>query len=183
VVCDCPVQRYSEVCGLGAKRQGFVVVVDFQLTFGFLVVEVEDCQHCFCSSELQVWRYSPTVAISLLRIPSTVCQFPSARMIGRLVGRWRMHTIRRRRLVSQRFFFFSSSERVVTIYCLAALDLRADVKQPFDCLIVQNRQAVQRSMDWTLEDDTVHGLFFCSTLTSRRRPYPICTNRSGKQIN
>jgi len=25
-----------------------------------------------------------------------------------------------------------------------------------------------RSMDWTLEDDMVDGLFFCATLTSRR---------------
>jgi len=37
---------------------------------------------------------------------------------------------------------------------LAALDLGAGVEQPFDCLIVQHRQAMQsmgRSMDWTLE--------------------------------
>jgi len=36
---------------------------------------------------------------------------------------------------------------------LAALDFGAGVEQPFGCLIVQNRQAVQsvgRSMDWTL---------------------------------
>jgi len=54
---------------------------------------------------------------------------------------------------------------------LAALDLGADVEQPLDCLIVQNRQAVQsmrRSMDWTLEDNMVNGLFFCATLTDRR---------------
>ena len=36
-----PVQRYSEVFGHGAEGQGFVVVVDFQLTFSFLVVKVE----------------------------------------------------------------------------------------------------------------------------------------------
>ena len=41
------VQRYSEVFGLGAERQGFVVEVDFQLTFGFLVVEMENCRHRF----------------------------------------------------------------------------------------------------------------------------------------
>ena len=41
------VQRYSEVFGLGAEGQGFVVEVDFQLTFGFLVVEMEDCRHRF----------------------------------------------------------------------------------------------------------------------------------------
>jgi len=54
---------------------------------------------------------------------------------------------------------------------LAALDFGAYVEQPFGCLIVQNRQAVQsvrRSMDWTLEDDMVDGLFVCATLTGRR---------------
>ena len=47
-----PVQSYSEVIGFGTKGQGFIVVDDFQLTFGFLVVEVEDCRHRFCSAEL-----------------------------------------------------------------------------------------------------------------------------------
>ena len=68
-------------------------------------------------------------------------------------------------------FSVSSPERVVAIHCLAALDLGGGVEQPFDCLIVLNRQAVQsmgRSMDWTLEDNMVDGLFFCTTLTSRR---------------
>jgi len=48
--------------------------------------------------------------------------------------------------------------------------LAADVEQPFNCLIVQNRQTMQsmgRSMDWTLEDNMVDGLF-CATLTGRR---------------
>jgi len=39
-----PIRRYSEVFGLGAERQGFVVEVDFQVTFSFLVVEMEDCR-------------------------------------------------------------------------------------------------------------------------------------------
>jgi len=47
-----PVQRYSEVVGLGAEGQDFVVEVDFQLTFGFLVVEMEDCRHRFRCAEL-----------------------------------------------------------------------------------------------------------------------------------
>ena len=42
-----PDQRYSEVFGLGAKEQGFVVEADFQLTFSFLVVEMEGCRHRF----------------------------------------------------------------------------------------------------------------------------------------
>jgi len=47
-----PVQRYSEVFGLGVEGQGFVVEVDFQLTFSFLVVKMEECRHRFCSTEL-----------------------------------------------------------------------------------------------------------------------------------
>ena len=39
-----PVQRYSEVCWFGAEGQSFVVEVDFQLTFSFLVGEMEDCR-------------------------------------------------------------------------------------------------------------------------------------------
>ena len=65
------------------------------------------------------------------------------------------------------FLFWASSSN----HCLAALDFGAGVEQPFDFLIVQNRQAVQsmrRSMDWTLEDNMVDGLFFCATLIGRR---------------
>ena len=51
-VCERPVQRYPEVFGLRRERQGFVVEVDFQLTFGFLVVEREDCSHHFRVAEL-----------------------------------------------------------------------------------------------------------------------------------
>ena len=49
-----PVQRYSEVFGLEAEGQGFVVEVDFQVTLSFLVVEMEDCRHRFCGAELQL---------------------------------------------------------------------------------------------------------------------------------
>jgi len=65
----------------------------------------------------------------------------------------------------------SSFQSVLHNHCQAALDLGAGVEQPFDCLIVQNRQAVQymrRSMDWTLEDNMVDGLFFRATLKGRR---------------
>ena len=64
------------------------------------------------------------------------------------------------------FLFWASSN-----HCLAALDLGAGVEQPFDCLIVRNRQAVQsmkRSMNWTLENNMVDCLFFCATFTGRR---------------
>jgi len=49
-----PVQRNSGVFGLGAEGQGFVVAVDFKLTFSFLVVEMEDRRHRFHGAELQL---------------------------------------------------------------------------------------------------------------------------------
>jgi len=58
------------------------------------------------------------------------------------------------------FIFWASSSD----HCLAALDLGAGVEQPFDSLIVQNRQSMQsmrRSMAWTFEDNMVDSLFFC----------------------
>jgi len=80
-----PVQRYSEIFGIGAEGQGFVVEVDIQLTLSFLVVEVEDWRHRFVvlSFSFQVWRYSPSVAMSLLSAPFTALQSPSACMIAR----------------------------------------------------------------------------------------------------
>ena len=50
---------------------------------------------------------------------------------------------------------------------LACVDVGTGVEQPFGCLIFQNRQAVGRSMDWTVEGDMVDGLF-CATLTDHR---------------
>jgi len=62
-------------------------VVDFQLTFSFLVVEMEYCQlrvfnvsFSFLLPSLEVFTL---VAISLLNISSTACQSPSACMIAR----------------------------------------------------------------------------------------------------
>ena len=54
---------------------------------------------------------------------------------------------------------------------MVALDLGAGVEQPFDFLIVQNRQAVQSmrmSVGWTLKDNMVDSLFFWATLTGHR---------------
>jgi len=31
---------------------GFVIEIDFQLMFSFLVVKMEDCRHRFCCAEL-----------------------------------------------------------------------------------------------------------------------------------
>ena len=67
-----------------------------------------------------------------------------------------------------RFFFWASCSN----HGLAAVDLGADVERSLDCLIVQNRQVMQfmgRSMDLTVEDNMVDGLFFCVTLKSHRR--------------
>jgi len=44
---DCPVQHSSEVCWIGTKGEGFVVLVDFQLMFIFLVVEVKTANTAF----------------------------------------------------------------------------------------------------------------------------------------
>jgi len=42
VIRERPAQCYSEVFGIGAGGQGFVIEVDFQLTFSFFVVEVDN---------------------------------------------------------------------------------------------------------------------------------------------
>jgi len=42
----------------------------------------------------------------------------------------------------------------------ALLDLGAGVEQPFDCFVIQNRDAMhstRRSTDWTMEDNMVDG--------------------------
>jgi len=38
----------------------------------------------------------------------------------------------------------------------------------------------RHAIDWTVKDNMVNGLFFCATLTIRRRGHtPICVSRSG----
>ena len=62
---------------------------------------------------------------------------------------------------------------------------RAGVDQPFDYLVIQNRQcqvmrSMGRTMDWTIKDNMVKGLFFCSTLTScGRGDTPLIQGCSG----
>jgi len=84
-ICEGPVQRYSEVVGLGAEGQGFVIEVDFQLTLSFLLLRWKTADTVFVvlNFSFQVWSYSPSIAMSLLSTPSTACQSPSACMIAR----------------------------------------------------------------------------------------------------
>jgi len=103
-----PVQRYSEVFGLGAEGQDFVVVFDFKLTFSLLVVKMEATDTVFVvlSFSFHVWRYSSTVAMSLVSTPSTACQSPSAYIFARssayayfletVVGRSEMQMLKRK---------------------------------------------------------------------------------------
>jgi len=53
--------------------------------FSFFVVEMEDCQHCFCSTELQFLRLEAFTysCHSLFSTHFTVCQSPSAYVIAR----------------------------------------------------------------------------------------------------
>jgi len=77
----------------------------------------------------------------------------------------------------------SSLELMVTIHSLAALDLKTGVEQSFNCLIIQNSQAVGKPMDWALDDDMVDGFFFCDTLKSRRKGHsPFVQNCAHEYI-
>jgi len=81
-----PVRLYSEVFTVSSeKKRRVVVVLHFKLTFSFLIIRMEVTNIVFVvlSCSFQVWRYSPTVAASLVSSPSTACQSPSACMIGR----------------------------------------------------------------------------------------------------
>jgi len=79
-----PVQRYSEVFGLRAEGQGFVVVFDLSSRLPSLLLRWKAAVTVFVvlSLSFQVWRYSPTVAMSLVSTTSTACQSPSAWMIA-----------------------------------------------------------------------------------------------------
>ena len=80
-----PVQRYSEVFGLRAEGQGFVVVFDLSPRFASLLLrwKAADTVYVVLSLSFQVWRYSATVAMSLVSTPSNACQSSSACMIAR----------------------------------------------------------------------------------------------------
>jgi len=57
------------------------------------------------------------------------------------------------------------------------------VEQLFDCFIIQVGQVMHskgRSMDWTVNDNMVNGLFFCATLIKPLKgPWEIWISRSG----
>ena len=103
-----PVQCSPEVFELGAEGQGFVVVVDIYLTFSFLLLRWKTAAAVFVvlSFSFQVWRYSSTVAMSLLSTPSIACQSQLACMIARssvyayfletMFGRSEMEMLKRR---------------------------------------------------------------------------------------
>jgi len=64
--------------------------------------------------------------------------------------------------------------RSFSIKSLAALDIGIRCKQPFDCLITRNRQAMYstgRLMYWTMKYSMVNRPFFCATLTHHRRDH------------
>jgi len=77
------------------------------------------------------------------------------------------------------FFFWASS----FIHCLAALDFGAGVEQPFGSphRPEPSGRAVREKVDG-LDIEGQHGRRFVllpHTLRPQRRPYPICTSRSG----
>jgi len=55
---------------------------------------------------------------------------------------------------------------------LIGAQIGASVERPFDSIVIQNCQAIhsiRSSMNSTVKDHMVSGLFFCATLTGRRR--------------
>ena len=114
-------------------------------------------------------------------------QFRPIRGVIWLIGRFSCTVIPFQREVVR-----SSNHRRRFFFCWASCNSpllgrsrsRADVEQPFDCCIIQNRQVVQstdRSMDWSVKDNMIDDLFFCTTHTRcRKRPHPVCTSRSAK---
>ena len=95
-----PVQRYSEVFGLGAERQCFVVEVDFSSHLASLLRwKATDTVFVVLSFSFQVWRYSHTVAClgsAPLPLPASLHQY------AWLLDRQHMHTFWRWCLVGQK---------------------------------------------------------------------------------
>jgi len=94
-------QRYSEVFGLRAKGQGFIIEADYQLKLSFLVVEVDDCRHrfvvlSFTSRSGGIHLQSPCLCLAPLPLLASLHQH------AWLLDCRRLHTFWRRRLASQR---------------------------------------------------------------------------------
>ena len=82
----------------------------------------------------------------------------------------------------------SSFEPVLSVRCLAALDIGAGVEQPVDCLITQNRQdkpgpqcAIHEEVDGLEIGRQQFQRFdlFRPTHNPKKQPCPICANRRG----
>jgi len=72
---------------LGSEQKGrnllLWLIVSSHLASLLLSWKSADTVYVVLSFSFQVWRYSPTVAMSLLSTPSTTCQSPSTCMIAR----------------------------------------------------------------------------------------------------
>jgi len=71
---------------LGSEQRGMVSLLKLTLSSclaSLLRWKTADTVFMVLSFSFQVWRYSPSVAMSLLSVPSTACQSPSACMMAR----------------------------------------------------------------------------------------------------
>jgi len=104
--------KVSAICEqpvFGLRREGWVslLYLTWSSCLASLLLRWKAANTVFVvlSFNFQVWRYSPTVVMSLVRTPSTVCQSPSACMIVRssayacfletVVGRSEMSMLKR----------------------------------------------------------------------------------------
>ena len=87
------------------------------------------------------------------------------------------------RLLHPDYSSSSSFDPVISVHCFAAPDLGAGFEQLFNCLIVQNRQALQSMGEiYGLDIGGQHGGRFVLLRHTHRPPmgpYPVCTSRSG----
>jgi len=87
------------------------------------------------------------------------------------------------RLLHPDYSSSSSFDPVISVHCFAAPDLGAGFEQLFNCLIVQNRQALQSMGEiYGLDIGGQHGGRFVLLRHTHRppmEPYPVCTSRSG----
>jgi len=96
VICD--VSNLSNVTPryLGSEQKGRIslLYLTFSSHLASLLLRWNAADNVFAvlSFSFQVWRYSPSVAMSLVSTPSTACQSPSACMIARSSAWWKMES-------------------------------------------------------------------------------------------